>query len=467
MTGKEKLYFLLNRIDDARAIAPSGRPITLHLANDLNNTLTRIELAQLLEKLQLDEKVLKVVKIPNEVLKDEYLDPYSEVDEGCYYIRILPTFDAYFLKIQQEPEYQELTGKKPATSPTKPDGNALMTYEEKLDLIVKAVVGARKATRNGKPTMLYLNATNGLDCLDREEIRNILLQLQDKNALKINPKTNRLLPLSEQPSNPGFFLLDILENFDDWYNNYLIVEKSKLENLSKDNFDNIFNVLCTIENELQINQSGKIVINFISSFNELEGYEKTDIDDLVSYYVRALTYLKNMGVIKEFTTWENNLYSEITVNIGKFNEILERAKKIKQITKKLPRETIQEEQEKTSYDITNDPQKGIPDTESKTVWPEDFRWEGNNFVFGQYGSIAFTSRDRRFIFKTLTDKKGGWATVSELKSNKDAGYVRSTIKQIEDRLPKKAKAHMAIISTQDDDSEEKPREGAYRIKILP
>lgn len=113
MSGKEKLYFLLNRIEDARSIAPSGRPITLHLANDLNNRFTRIELTQLLDKLQLDEKVLRVVKIPNEILSDEFLDPYADVDDGGYYIEILPTFEAYFLKIQQEPEYQEFTGKKP------------------------------------------------------------------------------------------------------------------------------------------------------------------------------------------------------------------------------------------------------------------------------------------------------------------------------------------------------------------
>ena len=100
-------------------------------------------------------------------------------------------------------------------------------------------------------------------------------------------------------------------------------------------------------------------------------------------------------------------------------------------------------------------------------WKNDFVWEGKKFVFGEYGSINFTSKDREHILRTLTDKKGGWATISELRGNKDAGYVRSTIKQIEDRLPNEARKHIKIVSTQEDDSIEKPNAGAYRIKVQP
>ncbi len=101
----------------------------------------------------------------------------------------------------------------------------------------------------------------------------------------------------------------------------------------------------------------------------------------------------------------------------------------------------------------------------EAVWPDDFRWEGKDFIFGKYGSISLVSSDRKHILKVLTDKKGGWATINELKGNKNAGYVRSTIKQIEDRLPEEAKGHIKIVSTQDDDSTEKPSQGAYRIKV--
>ncbi len=39
---------------------------------------------------------------------------YRDMDDGCYHIELLPSFDKYFLKIQQEPEYFEFTGKKPS-----------------------------------------------------------------------------------------------------------------------------------------------------------------------------------------------------------------------------------------------------------------------------------------------------------------------------------------------------------------
>ncbi|MCJ7792372.1 MAG: hypothetical protein MUP45_00090 [Candidatus Marinimicrobia bacterium] len=141
MTGKEKVYFLLDAIDDARTITPAGQPLIIDPTNDLNRNYRDIELAQLFIKLAKDERVLKVLKAPSrtkEIDIVEDLDPYDHADDGCWHIELLPAFDDYFLKIQQETEYQEFTGKKPVSSPTKPDDNALMTYEEKLNLIVKA-----------------------------------------------------------------------------------------------------------------------------------------------------------------------------------------------------------------------------------------------------------------------------------------------------------------------------------------
>lgn len=117
MNGKEKLYFLLNRIDDIRAIAPSGQPLIIDPTNDLNRNYRDIELTQLFTKLAKDEHILKVLKVPSrtkEIDIIEDLDPYDHADDGCWHIELLPTFDDYFLKIQNEPEYQEFSGKKPA-----------------------------------------------------------------------------------------------------------------------------------------------------------------------------------------------------------------------------------------------------------------------------------------------------------------------------------------------------------------
>src|SRR3989304_2621825 len=114
MSGKEKLYFLLERVEDARAIAPYGAPLKIHATHDLNNNYRGTELDQLFTKLEKDEKVLRVLKTGNRMqsIIDEYDDPYSEPDDGSYHIELLPAFEEYYLKIQGDPEYQEFTGKK-------------------------------------------------------------------------------------------------------------------------------------------------------------------------------------------------------------------------------------------------------------------------------------------------------------------------------------------------------------------
>ena len=146
-----------------------------------------------------------------------------------------------------------------------------MTYEEKLDLIVKAVLEACKTTRKGVFTAnLYLNSTNGLDRLPRKEIHNILLQLQDEKALKVHPLNNRLLPPIQQSTH--YFVLDI-PNFESWYEKRLITNKSRLENLSEINLNNISRIIHIIEKELELDQSKKLTIGFISSAHEIEGYE--------------------------------------------------------------------------------------------------------------------------------------------------------------------------------------------------
>ena len=87
--------------------------------NDLKGNYQAIELQQLFVKLERDEHILKILKVPNrfktidfvEGLVPDELPP--EPEDGCYHIELLPAFDKYYLKIQYEPEYQEFTGKKP------------------------------------------------------------------------------------------------------------------------------------------------------------------------------------------------------------------------------------------------------------------------------------------------------------------------------------------------------------------
>lgn len=64
MRGKQKLYFLLDAIEDARAITPSGKAILIHPMGELNSKYSDVELSQLFTKLENDEKILKIVRSP-------------------------------------------------------------------------------------------------------------------------------------------------------------------------------------------------------------------------------------------------------------------------------------------------------------------------------------------------------------------------------------------------------------------
>jgi hypothetical protein len=80
MDGKEKLYFLLDAINDARVLAPAGQPLIIDPTNDLNRRIREIELKQLFAKLENDEKVLRVLQLPSGISRVEIvedLDPYD------------------------------------------------------------------------------------------------------------------------------------------------------------------------------------------------------------------------------------------------------------------------------------------------------------------------------------------------------------------------------------------------------
>lgn len=383
MSGKEKIYFLIDAIDDARTITPAGQPLIIDPTNDLNRNYRDIELAQLFLKLANDEKILKVLQAPSwEKTELSEFDPYDHADDGCWHIELLPTFDKYFAKIRLEPEYQDFTGYKPA-SQTKPTSNNLMTYEQKLDLVVKAVIEARKATRKGQSTTLYLNATNGLDGLDREEIRNILLQLQDENTLKLNPKTNRLLQLSQQPTDAGYFLLDILDGFDDWYESYLMTQKTGLESIDYINMLRIYDVVLDINEQIQLTNKTTVSIHLLPSLVRFGALFPADTIGMRDKYCEtrwdSLKYLKEKGFIDEFKhssafhRWDTVV--TVTLKLSKFDEFYrkirdEYVKRNKSDDKKEEKpktESLKIDPKKVTAKVTYNAQKGELDIEGKKV----------------------------------------------------------------------------------------------------
>lgn len=376
MTGRQKLFFLLERIEDEKNVTPLGQPIRIHPVRNLKNKYYQEDILGLLTKLEKEEKVIKITEMPNPE------EGYLTNENGYYVFELLPSFEKYYATIQYEPAYQDFTGKKLVNSLTKSSSNTLMTYEEKLNLVVKAIVEAKKATRKDQPTTLYLNATNGLDRLDREEIRNILLQFQDLTAIKVNPKTNRFLPLSQQPTNPNYFLIDILAFFDEWYGNYLLKQETSPSEMTYLNLLRLFDTMMAVKEKIQINRESVVIIPFFPTriyFNELLPYDTPAIrDEYIEGRWEAVKYLQKEGVLSEFKhidsmmhRWDDSI--KITVNLSLFYEFYEKVrqelnKRMEKGKKEQLKTTIIEKSNvKEAVKVTYNAQKGELDIEGKKV----------------------------------------------------------------------------------------------------
>ncbi len=281
-----------------------------------------------------------------------------------------------------------------------------MIYEEKLDLILKALVEARKATGKQYHPRLYRDKDNKLDSLSFDQIQDILLQLEDdEKVIAIKSIPTEMKSLSEQTTSDfldkkrDYFVIEILNSFDDWYSNFLIKERSKIENLSGINLKNITYILSLIEQELELSRSSKVVISYISSGDEISGYDTYDMDNVINTYTKCLGYLKSIDIIKDFKSEPYSPSSELTVNIPKFFEAIEKVrelngKTVQKPAQNLPRKDFEEKITKTSdepvYEITytkqrqilmNNAQIGKPDFNSENDLVFSFLYEHPNESF--------------------------------------------------------------------------------------
>lgn len=148
-----------------------------------------------------------------------------------------------------------------------------MVYEEKLDLILKAIIEARKLARKGHLPKLYISAENKLNQLSYEDVYAVLLKLQDdEEILTISDKPKRLKSLSEQISvdlmseaDVNCFILEPAPTFDQWHERYILERKSKLENLDWINLLKAYDVALDINQQLQVENSTTLFIPSLPS----------------------------------------------------------------------------------------------------------------------------------------------------------------------------------------------------------
>lgn len=111
----------------------------------------------------------------------------------------------------------------------------VMTYEEKFELIVKAIAEAKKYAREEYYPKLYYNEESGLKGVDLNQIHDILLQLQDDDKIITVKDTPTALKSAMEQATEGlngakrYFTIDILDNFEEWFKNYLTNQQKEAE----------------------------------------------------------------------------------------------------------------------------------------------------------------------------------------------------------------------------------------------
>lgn len=169
--GKEKIWFLVNRLSDEREVTSAGQPVALHPANDLNKHYLPLDLISLASKL---EKEHNAVKLLNNAPTDQTY--------GKYLFELLPDFDKYVAELEDDPEYLEWSGKKP--KPKKPyfDPSRQVDFS--------------KSSEQNKDNYISVGQIEELEKMPKDERTRIMKEsLTDKNRKDIDEFSKTSLQL--------------------------------------------------------------------------------------------------------------------------------------------------------------------------------------------------------------------------------------------------------------------------------
>lgn len=522
MKGKQKLYFLLNKIDDARVITPTGQLTALHPVDNLKNKYSKVDLLQLLTKLEKDEKVIKILKVPNTGVNN-FFDPYAgytDKEDGCFYIDILPAFDEYFLKIQKEPEYQEFTGNNP---PAPVRTNLSRKSLEKIWDVLQEIEDKRGITPSHDEIHIqqlhWSKTKTEKEAQDASNERRIILKKleNDDNAVKDVSFPNNLHESISLKIGDKYF-----EVFDYYEKEYKEAAKNyQQEQQSQQALRPTFFPRNT--NQPIRRTSPRDIVNEFSSQNysfvlmvlkQIALLAEFSIKDEINYQLQSphgQPLIQERALLKKFQAkglfrnlGEDGIFGIATlsdINIELIKQIIAEMEmkasgviyqeEFEEIKAKNKYEKLVEEIRKPSQpslgerydshlkDMKPKQQKNnrhkplkkpqVVKKQPTCEWSDDFKWQGKSFVFGKHGTVNFNSKPRIALFRELTQARGGWITVQKLKeiTAEDENYVRPTIGQIERGMKKELRKHISIPSTEEDDLQPKPSQGAYRIKFTP
>jgi hypothetical protein len=184
--GKEKIWFLINRLLDEREVTEAGQPVALHPMNDLNGHYEKMDFVQLTEKL---EKEHKAIKLLNQVPTDQ--------TNLKYLIELLPNFDDYVAELRKDPKYLDWIGEKPENDvPPKSEPisvnharkNGVMTGKEKVQAVIEEINNKHQGLVTGNTVLLHSGnlEERGLQMHEQKQVLDILAN--DKKVIKYTAK---------------------------------------------------------------------------------------------------------------------------------------------------------------------------------------------------------------------------------------------------------------------------------------
>lgn len=289
-----------------------------------------------------------------------------------------------------------------------------MTYEEKLQKIVSKLKDERDLTRKGHVTRVTFD-DRSFTKLQIGEVCKILLKLQDDDgAVKIldalqrleTVPTEKIISPSDDDDYEGVEVITVGlgEEFDNWYESYLLKQKSKPENLDWLNLLKVVDVCSDIDQQLQIARSATVTIPsfpypYLGRYLELFPYDSIGTrKSYQQYRWEGAQYLLKRGIALEarYDRDDSLGYGDIVIRVDsvKFDDFYKAIKdefekrkesdgkadseKVDENTKRVTSQPLEEESE-VVYKITYTKQRQILMNNAQIGKP-DFNSE-NDLVF--------------------------------------------------------------------------------------
>lgn len=306
-----------------------------------------------------------------------------------------------------------------------------MTYEEKLEIVVQAIKEAKQFTRKDCLTKLYFGLGNGLSRVGLDMVYDILLQLQDdEKIIKVDKKVTSQGKFDQKvdivSGSKNYFQIDILDTFDEWYENYLLKHKTSVSNIDYINMLRIYDVVLDINEQIQLTNKTTVTIHLLPSLIRFSALFPADTIGMRDKYCEtrwdSLKYLQEQGIIQEFK--HNDAFhrwdTEVTVtlvSLTKFDDFYraiqsEYVKRNKEAQKKEEVAIDKSATPITPAKVSYEPKKGLLMVEGKQV---------------KLNKESFRAKILELLLKDDKSKKKEWSwdeVIEAIEDTKDAELTK-------------------------------------------